>query len=316
MEKEISIEMRKNLVERMADALFNVCYNSRFYIQAKDVDYSIAQCFLQIFVMRTRSILKLAEGVKYRSTSDLLLVDPISMYPIFRSFYEHYVVFHSLFVKERNKDARALLILLWQIFGESNKTRFEKLPKNFKRCQNVSCQQIEEMKAIAVSKIEALNATKRVKNNLKNKLNPDVNNTANVKNNSNDKIKPGFKKLNHIVFERDKNGIIYEYKAEDYVSYAKYIFKDENLVDIYNVLSIESHPTDISVKQFGQMFNKKELCDELLKKVLDGCLILLKEAIASFVDVFECRKLLECLAPEVKDILAIELKKNNINQQQ
>lgn len=307
MEKEISIKVRKKLVERMADALFDVCYKSRICVQAKDVDYSIAQCFLQIFVMRTRSILKLAEGVKYSSASDLLLVDPISMYPIFRSFYEHYVVFHSLFVKEKDKDVRELLVLLWEIFGESNKIRLENLPKKFKSYQNVSCQQIEEMKAIAVSKIEALNATKRVKNNLKNKINPDVNNTTSVKNNSKDKIKPGFKKLNHIVFERDKNGIIYEYKAEDYVSYAKYIFKDEKLVDIYNVLSIESHPTDISVKQFGQMFNKKELCDELLKKVLDGCLILLKEAIASFVDVFEGKELLECLAIDIKDILAIKL---------
>lgn len=307
MEKEISIKVRQKLVERMADALFDVCYKSRICVHAKDVDYSIAQCFLQIFVMRTRSILKLAEGVKYSSASDLLLVDPISMYPIFRSFYEHYVVFHSLFVKEKDKDVRELLVLLWEIFGESNKIRLEKLPKKFESYQNVSCQQIEEMKAIAVSKIAALNATKRVKNNLKNKINPDVNNTTNVKNNSKDKIKPGFKKLNHIVFERDKNGIIYEYKAEDYVSYAKYIFKDEKLVDIYNVLSIESHPTDISVKQFGQMFNKKELCDELLKKVLDGCLILLKEAIASFVDVFECKELLKCLAIDIKDILAIKL---------
>lgn len=185
MEKEISIEMRKNLVEKMADALFNVCYNSRFYIQAKDVDYSIAQCFLQIFVMRTRSILKLAEGVKYRSTSDLLLVDPISMYPIFRSFYEHYVVFHSLFVKERNKDARALLILLWQIFGESNKTRFKTLPKNFVRCQNVSRKQIEAMKENAVRKIETLNATKRVKNSLMIRINLDVDDTLNVENNQN-----------------------------------------------------------------------------------------------------------------------------------
>lgn len=64
------------------------------------------------------------------------------------------------------------------------------------------------------------------------------------------------------------------------------------------------------------MFNNKELCCEMLKNILDGCLILLKEAIASFVDVFECKELLKCLAPEVKDILAIELEKNNINQQQ
>lgn len=163
MEKEISIKVRKKLVERMADALFDVCYKSRICVHAKDVDYSIAQCFLQIFVMRTRSILKLAEGVKYSSASDLLLVDPISMYPIFRSFYEHYVVFHSLFVKEKDKDVRELLVLLWEIFGESNKIRLENLPKKFKSYQNVSCQQIEEMKAIAVRKIEALNATKRVK---------------------------------------------------------------------------------------------------------------------------------------------------------
>lgn len=316
MEKEISIEMRKNLVERMADALFNVCYNSRFYIQAKDVDYSIAQCFLQIFVMRTRSILKLAEGVKYRSTSDLLLVDPISMYPIFRSFYEHYVVYHSLFVKERDKDARALLILLWQIFGESNKTRFEKLPKNFESYQNVSQQQIEAMKENAVRKIETLNATKRVKNSLMIRINLDVDDTLNVENNLNNKVKSDFKRLKYIVFKRDENKTIIEYNAEDYTSYAKYIFKDEKLFDIYNLLSIESHPTDISVKQFGQMFNNKELCYEMLKNILDGCLILLKEAIASFVDVFECKELLKCLAPEVKDILDIELKKNNISQQQ
>ena len=113
MEKEISIKVRQKLVERMADALFDVCYKSRICVHAKDVDYSIAQCFLQIFVMRTRSILKLAEGVKYSSASDLLLVDPISMYPIFRSFYEHYVVFHSLFIKEKDKDVRELLVLLW-----------------------------------------------------------------------------------------------------------------------------------------------------------------------------------------------------------
>lgn len=311
MEKEISIGDRKNLVGRMADALVTICFKSRFCVQVKDVDYSIAQCFLQIFVMRTRSILKLAEGLKYSSASDLLLVDPISMYPLFRSFYEHYVVFHSLFIKERDKDVRELLVLLWEIYGESNKTRFEKLPKNFEYYQNVSRQQIEAMKKNAVRKIETINATKRVKKCLMNRINLDVNNTLNVKNNSNDKIKPDFKKLKHIVFKRDKNGTLYEYEAEDYVSYAKYIFKDEKMFDIYNLLSIESHPTDISVKQFGQMFNNKELCDELLKQVLDGCLILLKEAIASFVDVFECKELLKCLAPEVKDILAIELKKTN-----
>ena len=208
------------------------------------------------------------------------------------------------------------MILLWQIFGESNKTRFKTLPKNFVRCQNVSRKQIEAMKENAVRKIETLNATKRVKNSLMIRINLDVDDTLNVENNQNNKVKSDFKRLKYIVFKRDENKTIIEYNAEDYTSYAKYIFKDEKLFDIYNLLSIESHPTDISVKQFGQMFNNKELCCEMLKNILDGCLILLKEAIASFVDVFECKELLKCLAPEVKDILAIELEKNNINQQQ
>lgn len=208
------------------------------------------------------------------------------------------------------------MILLWQIFGESNKTRFETLPKNFVRCQNVSRKQIEVMKENAVRKIETLNATKRVKNSLMIRINLDVDDTLNVENNQNNKVKSDFKRLKYIVFKRNENKTIIEYNAEDYTSYAKYIFKDEKLFDIYNLLSIESHPTDISVKQFGQMFNNKELCYEMLKNILDGCLILLKEAIASFVDVFECKELLKFLAPEVKDILAIELEKNNINQQQ
>lgn len=288
MEIKISIESRKEFVRKLVDSLFEVWHNSKLYVNTNDENYIIAQCFVQAFILKTQAILKLTEGVRYYSGSETLLIDPTSMYPIFRSFYEHYIMFHSLFVQEREKDAREVLVLLWKIAGESNKVGIKNSPKKFNLNKETSSAYIEHLKKRVIGKIELLNASPRAKNILLNKVNS------------------GFTKCNAIVLERDSQDKIIEVKVFQFCDYAQYIFENKELQDIYTVLSVDSHPTNIGIEHFGQMFNHPELLEDLLANILDSCLILIQKAINAYTEAFECKQVLELLSQEVKGILQIK----------
>lgn len=150
--KDILDKFDVELLAKMADSLFEVWQEVKGTVDQDNKHYRIAQCLVQIILMKTQAVLKLTEGVKYYSGSETLLQDPTSMYVLFRSIYEHYVIFHSLFVQEKEDDAREVLELFWELAGETNKINLKNLPDDFESDREKSCDYIDRLESDILKK--------------------------------------------------------------------------------------------------------------------------------------------------------------------
>lgn len=278
------------MLKKMADSLFEVLQEVKGAVDQSNKHYLIAQCFVQIILMKTKAILKLAEGIKYYSASKTILQDPTSMYVLFRSIYEHYVMFHSLFVQEKEDEAREVLELFWELAGEANKISLKNLSDNFLTERENSRDYIDRLKSDILEKIDKLHAINKVKGILHTRVNSTK-----------------FTKCKPIVLKRNSNGEIFEIKIYDWGEYAKNLFYNKQVLDLYTCLSVYSHPTYLEVTHFGQMFNNKEFLDSLLKGVISGCIIVLLFVIIDFSETFECQNALGLLPKEIVEILHKEI---------
>lgn len=287
--KDILDKFDVELLAKMADSLFEVWQEVKGTVDQDNKHYRIAQCLVQIILMKTQAVLKLTEGVKYYSGSETLLQDPTSMYVLFRSIYEHYVIFHSLFVQEKEDDAREVLELFWELAGETNKINLKNLPDDFESDREKSCDYIDRLESDILKKIDKLHATNRVKENLRSRVNS-------IKN-----------RYNPIVFKKNNKGEIIEFRKFDWGEYASNLFYNKLVLDLYTCLSVYSHPTYLEVTHFGQMFDNRELLNSLLRGVISGCVIVLLFVIFDFSETFESQRAIDLLPEELVEILREEI---------
>ncbi|MBQ2968864.1 MAG: hypothetical protein IJE15_00545 [Bacteroidaceae bacterium] len=246
-------------------------------------DVAIAQCILQMAICKTRSLLQLSHGISIApDRMDVVLFDPTSMFSILRSLYELVFTFRNIYIMTDTEDERHILLNIWKICGLNNRQKENILPKktNQTYCekQKKEAKDIEIMKQEISSILAALNIKKSAKKDIERTLNEIITKkTTSIK---------GYK------FDKEVSCIT-AFRKISLTSSPQYIYKDPQLGFIYTIFSMHTHPSYLSILQFGQMY-KDEQYKKQLKEVLTSACIFNAHLIQDFCNFIpECQKYYE-----------------------
>ena len=230
------------MLSELSECMFELFYHWRRQADSVIVEEAdaIAQCMFQMMICKVRSIIQLSKGVSVMpERPDLRIPDIPSMAAIVRSMYELEFVFHNIFVEQPTKAERNIILYLWEIKGLNNRQGLQLVPPEHKVQEEKEKGQIQDLRNAIASTIEEMDMSDRVKKQIKKAINT---NGTNIK---------GYR------FVKDDEGQI--------IAFQDYYFADgnddllrNNHPDTYKFLSFVSHPSYISVLQFGQMYDKRE----------------------------------------------------------
>lgn len=246
-------EIKKHL-HMISDYIFDAFYNWRREREDKECTEkdAIAQCMMQMLICKIQSLLVLSEGVSV-SSINIKVVDPISMIAIWRTLYEMTFIFHNIYIMPDSDKEHEILLYLWQIRGLNNRQIngiSNYLYEKDKEKQQTELREIVALKDRISEIVEELNLIDQVKEQIENALKKDSSMISGFKFNKKDGKIIGFERINF---------------ADSY----KYLFSDPRLCVLYNFMSMHSHPSYLTVLQFGQLFNNNENV-RFIKTILTG----------------------------------------------
>ena len=210
---------------------------------------AIAQCMLQMMILKGKTLKSMLAGVPLRDgapTSKKILDIP-SLATIIRSIYELAFLFHNIFILSDSKEERDILMFIWKIRGFNNRTNQE-VPEEFREKRETEVEDINEYKRKTKGIVDTLNILKPAKQALYKAIDSDS------------CMMSGFR------FEKDDNDCIVKFSKVSFTQ-SNALFEHNNYAILYNYLSSLSHPSFLSVLQFGQMYNEdkdKDFSDSFL----------------------------------------------------
>jgi hypothetical protein len=226
----------------VGNCMLNLHYSWRRFVETKEVDEAdaIAQCMLQMMICKVRSVTNLSEGIVIiPDKPSLRILDIPTIASVVRNMYEMAFVFHNIFVEQPSKEERDIILYLWEIKGLNNRQGLHLVPDEYKNREADEKRQIDELRNKIIASIDKINTSDQVKK--------DVLHVIDTKGTN----------IKGYTFEKDGTGRIVSFKDvrfdAGYESLQKYIHPDA-----YRFLSFITHPSYISVLQFGQMFNGNE----------------------------------------------------------
>ncbi|MBQ8710168.1 MAG: hypothetical protein IJ550_06295 [Bacteroidaceae bacterium] len=232
---DTNISMLHDIVyglSEQVDAILST-YKNKHYEQKTDVE-AISQCMLQMAYEKMMSVVTLLNNGADIIVDGVLQNIPsfFSQYPIVRSLYELMSIHHSLFVNPKSAEEAQILLDLWKIKGYKLRVKY------------TNVHQYEEQKAREIKEIESL--------------------TDKIKKNSiymicKEQIEHAIKTDKVGYFEFATKNCKYSLQTTSFGEQLLFnrIFKDldgmPNIDNdmVYNLLSMNSHPTFLSVLQFG-----------------------------------------------------------------
>lgn len=226
----------------VSNCMLNLYYNWRRQAETKEVDEAdaIAQCMLQMMICKVHSVIKLSEGnAILPEQSSIKILDIPTLASVVRNMYEMAFVFHNIFVEQASTEERDILLYLWEIKGLNNRQGLHMVPVEYKNQEENEKEQIEELRNKIIAILDKMNVAGAVKTEI---LKAIKTKGTNIKGYS---------------FEKDNDGKIVLFKDvrfdAGYEAFQKHCHPDT-----YKFLSFVTHPSYLSVLQFGQMFNKNE----------------------------------------------------------
>ena len=227
---------------------------------------SISQCILQMICMKSKSILKLSDGVIPMQGCQPL-IDFSSMLPIVRSAYELCFIFHNIFVETETETESEILLSLWKIKGLSSRQNIINIPNNFIEKAEKEKATINQLKDKIHKLVSILDISEQAAKDI-----------PGILRYNGDNIK-GF----HFVKEDGKIIQISAHYAKDGIKEMPQ-FKDT--AALYNWTSIHTHGTFLSVLQFGQAYNANYEVN-ILKTILTSIYLIAKTVKSDFLIVSE-----------------------------
>ncbi len=73
----------------------------------------MAETMYRMMIFKAKSIWQMSQGIVIIPTQKGIIPDPMTIYPVLRSMYEHLFLFRCIFVSSRNDMERELLFNLW-----------------------------------------------------------------------------------------------------------------------------------------------------------------------------------------------------------
>lgn len=258
-----SIEKSIELMNIFHEFLFLVIrkhHNDKVYNQPK----ADAKIILQMMFTKSIHINKLLESVGFKSKDGGKLnpiIDPTIIASLVRNLYETVCLFHLIYTLPDSNDKRSIVYLLWVSSGLKYRQRFSaSLPTNLEKLE-------QEAKAILgiQEQLEELVFYRSLSEQSKNKINIMLK-------------KKDFK----ICFEGDNVNFLSWQSITQTMSLTNDLFDQ-----IYNYFSLYSHPSNVAVFQFEDMFKvDNEAFKSLTTTSMKFCFSLLSIFIADYIKLF------------------------------
>jgi hypothetical protein len=231
--------------------------------QATSIREAEGKIVFQMVLSKLLHIRKLLEGVEYKNDEEETVVsnytDPTIISPLVRNAYETICMFHIVFVKPDSEDKKTILYNLWVIAGLKYRQRFVSVITTEENAQKAA----EEQQIIAeyITEIENTQLYAQLDDRNKNKIQ-----TAIKKKEFKIKINDG-----HVKFLNWK-----EISLE-------FIIKTNAFEHMYTYFSLYAHPSNVSVFQFGQMFQASQEANQIILFNIRFCLALTSVFIADYI---------------------------------
>lgn len=220
----------------------------------------------QMMLTKVLHIRQVVTGVSFTSSDGTILneiIDPTIVAPLIRNVYETVSMFNLIYRHTKTEDEKLILYNLWAIAGLNYRQKFESLittPENDQKLKEEK-QHIDSL----VSEIENSNLYKGL--NQKDK----------------DKIQSKIKEKDFKI-RFDNNKVVFLHWQELCTTMGvKFGLFDK----IYTYFSLYSHPSNVAVFQFGEMFkNEDKAFLDLTNYNLKNLFVLLSIFIADYIHLF------------------------------
>lgn len=253
---DAQIEIVRQHTERISDVMFNLFFNWRRTYSKENVSESdaIAQCILQMMNCKLQSFLKLSEGITIiPKNKSFMILDISTLTTIVRSMYELVFIFHNIYTEQKTEAEKNIVLYLWEIRGLNNRQGLSNVPEKYKEKEENEKKQIEELRGKIREIINELNVLNEVKSQLEKVIKSDST------------------KIKGYVFEKDINNKIIRFKDIRMEDNVEKLLNLDEYINVYRFCSVHSHPSYLSVLQFGQMYNGDEYKNYLKTLLLTIC---------------------------------------------
>lgn len=217
----------------ITDAAFEIMKNQKGKMQT-NIEDTDAIGIYEMTILKNLSIFKLAESLNYNSNIGDFEIsnrfDPFALSSIIRTQYEAFCTFNNIFRLSKSSEERKFKYNLWVLSGLKYRQNFSpKLKENIKKKEDEKLEIIELLNKIRGSEIyQRLNAE------------------------SKDKIENAIKRKNwQVVTIRDEANILPWHEMFNNAG-ANTILEGQ-----YSSLSLNAHPSNVSVFQFADMFLRR-----------------------------------------------------------
>lgn len=254
-----------DLLEIYIQFLFKVITN-----QLKEKVYSYsdrdAKILIQMMFTKIAHIKKVLTGIEFYSEDGVNLnkiIDPTTVAVFIRNIYETVAMFNLIYRRTNSADEKTILYNLWVYSGLKYRQRFNA----------VITTEINKEK-LAVEK-------KEMQQNISEIENTELYKELSQKNK--DKIQKKIKEKDYKICFEDKN--VRYLSWQEITSVME--FKNNLLDNIYTYFSLYSHPSNVAVLQFSDMFKKGE--EQFLYMTnlnLQNMFILLSVFVADYIHLF------------------------------
>ncbi|WP_339916271.1 hypothetical protein [Yeosuana marina] len=197
-------------------------------------DNKFANMMLQMSLLKANSILELSEGTKLKNVTGIenSIIDIQSQSSIFRPLFENYCFFNHLYIRNWSKEEFMLIENIWKI--SSLKQRFYLFDNS------LVLMNLDDSSKIKNEKDFVLKLTQEIKNSsLYNKNKRFINNCL---------------KTNKWQITINENKVIHISWKEMFKNSRKNKIANDK---IYQIFSLDSHPSYFSVFQFGDLYRTR-----------------------------------------------------------
>jgi len=224
-----------------------------------------ARMMFQMIFSKALNLKKILEGVEYESNGIKLnkIVDPTIVASLIRNLYETVCVFELVYIIHDSDEERNLLYNLWVISGLKYRQKFSssvQTPEGKAK--------IDEEEKLIQSFIKGIEDSAIYK-----RMTPDNQNKINQK------IKDKDYKI-HVVKDNVRF-LNWQEVSELYTGANKDLFEN-----VYNYFSLYSHPSNVAVFQFNDMFGQSSAFKDLTTFNMKYCFSLFSIFVADYMKVF------------------------------
>lgn len=225
-----------------------------------------AKLILQMMFTKVLHLKKVIEGIAYNANDGSILgniIDPTIVASLIRNIYETTGMFNLIYCNTKTDDERQVLYLLWVHSGLNYRQRFV---SNVRTAENKAKMAREKIQIdIIVKKIEDTHLFKSL----------DVRNK--------DKIRRKLKEKDYLLqFNGTEVSFLHWHDLTEVMGVRK-----GRLENIYTYFSLYSHPSNVAVFQFGEMFKVgEESFPQLVNFNLNIAFLLFSIFIADYINLF------------------------------